>query len=308
MSQAAHMRFDQLQATNPVYREACNRARAAAAVHCHILLRGQVGTGRRTLAQAVHAESPRREGPFVAAFVTSEERSTPRWVDDQLARARGGTLYLSDPVELSEEAYWRLVHRFTDDVDVRLIASTRREALEFSHDSSILWQGVQDLASEVVVDLPPLRARPEDIVPLFLQFAAEAAPGRVEACTEAAERALVEYAWPGNLLELRLVASQAARAAGGAVVAAGDLPLDGVPRLGEPPMPLHVDRETQVLRRHALGVLRRFGGDMERSAHALGVTLSCLYEKMKRYRIARGEYGGTTPIDRAPHWGREKEA
>ena len=104
------------------------------------------------------------------------------------------------------------------------------------------------------------------------------------------------------------MASQAARAAGGAIVAAGDLPLDGVPRLGDPPLLLNIDRETQILRRHALGILRRFGGDVDRSAVALGVSRSTLYKEMKRYRIAPGDYGRPSPIQRPPPRDREAEA
>ena len=299
MSRVAGLRFDQLQAANPIYKEAWGRARAVAAGRAHMLLRGHVGSGRLTLARAVHLESPRREGPFVAAFVTSEERSTPRWVEEQIARARGGTLYLSDPVDLYDEASSYLAERFAERPDVRLIASTRRVAFDFDMDPHVLGRDLRDLAGDVVVDLPPLCERPEDVVPLFLQFAAEtaAAFGRPapEACTEGAQRVLLEYEWPGNLLELRVVASQAAQTAVTGGGTAADLAIDGVPANAEPAFPLRADRETEALRRHALGVLHRFGGDVDRSAQALGVSRSALYRKMKRYRIGPADLGRPTP-------------
>lgn len=176
-------------------------------------------------------ESTRREGPFVVAFVPTEERSTPGWIDQQLHRASGGTLYLYDPADLSHEAQERLCAHLSECDDVRVIAATRYVPADFVLGSDPVWSPLRELVGEVVVELPPLRSRTEDVVPLFLQLAAEAAalhgPSPVETCTEAAQRRLVEYAWPGNLLELRVAAVRAASVATGGIVALGDLPLDG---------------------------------------------------------------------------------
>ncbi len=293
MTQPTYLMFDQLQAANPTYKKAWGQARAAAAGRAQMLLRGLVGTGRRTLARAVHLESPRREGPFVAACATSEERTTPRWIDEQLARAQGGTLYLSDILDLYWEADSHLFERLADGVDVRLIASTRRVALDFE----LGRMGLRDDANQVVIDLPPLYDRPEDVVPLFLRFASEAArhAGRpdIETCSETVQRVVSEYAWPGNLLELRHVASMAAWSASGGAVEVGDLAIEGAAETREPVVPLPTDRETQVLRRHVLHLLRRYRGDVHRAAAAFGVSRSAMYERMRHYGISPA--GGRDP-------------
>mgnify|MGYP001574499731 CR=1 FL=1 len=284
MERDSERRLDQIQSGNTRMQHALRLAADIAGTQAHLLLQGEHGTGRRTLARAIHDASPRRRGPFLEAFARGSTRPTAEWLRERLLLADGGTLYVWDVEELPLDCLVLIENRSEIAAGTRVIAGTSHEGPTFACDP----------LCEVVIQLPPLRRRPEDVVPLFLELASEAsiAMGRfpVEGCLDAAAGLLAEHAWTDNLFELRHVAWQAACTASGGFVTVRDLAIPCAEEAADSPMPRPSDRESKVLRRHALHVLRREGGDVDRAATALGVSRSGFYKKIKRYRIRREDF------------------
>jgi sigma-54-specific transcriptional regulator len=219
-----------------------------------VLIIGATGTGKELVARQVHERS-RRRGPFVAvncgAFnetlveaelfghdagaFTGAQRAKPGWFE----AAEGGTLFLDEIGELplaqqvkllrvlQERQVVRVGSRQAIDIDVRLVAATNvdlsqaAEAGEFRRD---LWYRL----NTVTLNLPPLRQRRDEILPLARHFAgvyAARLSRPVPQLSEEAEHALLAHEWPGNIRELENVIHQALLLGTGDVLHADDLRL-----------------------------------------------------------------------------------
>jgi transcriptional regulator with GAF, ATPase, and Fis domain len=221
----------------PVFRVALDRALIAAGSGCNVLLVGETGTGKELFARAIHEASSRALGPFVAVncggipaeLVESElfghEKGSFTGAtserDGVFAQADGGTLFLDELGELPaaqqphllralETRFIRRVGGTRErPVDIRLVAATNR--LDLDRASSPLRADVFHRVATLVIELPPLRARREDIPLLIDSFLAELEVEfgpRVIAPEVVA--ALVEHDWPGNVRELRHAVHRAA--------------------------------------------------------------------------------------------------
>jgi two-component system, NtrC family, response regulator HydG len=235
-------------------REAVRVLRRAAPTGATVLLEGESGTGKELAARALHAESRRARGPFVAincaalpgelverelfghvrgAF-TGAERDSPGLFE----AAEGGTLFLDEVGDLAlpaqakllrvleERAVTRLGSTAPVPVDVRLVAATHRSleglVAERSFREDLLYR-----LRVITLHLPPLRERRADILPLALHFVAELAArhGRpVADLDEGARRLLLAHDWPGNVRELRNALERAVVLVEGEEIRAGDLP------------------------------------------------------------------------------------
>ncbi|MBZ5710559.1 XylR N-terminal domain-containing protein [Nannocystis pusilla] len=188
-----------------------------AATALPVLFEGEPGVGKRHLARALHDRSPRASGPFVVVRAGALDRAG---LADALARARGGSLLVADLDRLSPELQDRLLHAFdAGDHDLRWLASTRAD---LRRGGGVRDELVQRLGA-FPIWLPPLRERREDIPLLLGRFLAEhaRAPGeRPRGVTEAANNALLDHDYPGNVRELW------ARVARAAVLAGDDEPID----------------------------------------------------------------------------------
>jgi two-component system nitrogen regulation response regulator NtrX len=207
-------------------RETLSRVGPAEAV---VLITGETGTGKERVSRALHAAS-RRTGRFIAvncaaipetlleselfghergAFTGATQRRVGR-----IESADKGTLLLDEigdmPLELQskllrvleEREVERLGGTSATRVDVRVLAATHRDLSEAVKAGTFR----QDLFYRLNVfplRVPPLRERPEDLVPLIQAFCADLAGGKPAVVEPEAERALRAYAWPGNVRELR---------------------------------------------------------------------------------------------------------
>ena len=266
-----------------------------------VLIRGETGVGKEHVARALHERGRRQNGPFVPLnggglpreLIESELFGHERGAftgavqahRGAFEQAHGGTLFLDEVAELPADLQTRLlrvleswhVRRVGSEaarrVDVRLVCATHRDLREMVHEGrfrSDLYYRIHRL----VVEVPPLRARPADIACLAQHFLLQMQPevGERRIDPQALER-LHGYPWPGNVRELRNVLELAAVDGDGALIdlAAVDRSLR---RVSEP----SVLRPSADSLREAL---EQYGGNMSAAARALGIPRSTLRDRLK---------------------------
>jgi two-component system, NtrC family, response regulator AlgB len=301
-----------LETASPRMRAVIEVVHKAAAHDVSVLLRGESGTGKGVLARTLHALSPRGERPFVVVncptlseeLLASELFGHARGaftgaVRDQAGRveaAEGGTVFLDEIGEISpalqakllrflqERKFERIGENLTRTADVRIVAATNRD-LEAAVRAGRFREDLLYRLNVVEVTVPPLRERPEDVLPLarsFLAFFARSARRPVPELSPAAEKALASYSWPGNVRELRNAVERAAILAPGQILEPEGLPeriaaqVAGAPCLGGDFTLEDVEKE------HILRVLAR-APTLEDAARILGIDASTLWRKRKRY-------------------------
>jgi DNA-binding NtrC family response regulator len=283
-----------------------------------ILIRGESGTGKEVVARAIHYASPRRERPFLAVncaalsdnLLESELFGHEKGAftgADKMRRGRfeladGGTLLLDEISEippglqakllrvLQENAFERVGSSTTQQVDVRVIATSNRD-LESAVAEGAFRQDLFYRLNVVPIDLPPLRARVDDIPELSRHFLHRCAR-RDSAATRHIEpdaiRALQKYHWPGNVRELQNIIERAnvLESEPGRVRAAtiepwlrapGASPARAAESLAGRPL---ADIEKQVI----LSTLQQFRGHRIKTATALGIGVRTLGMKLKKWR------------------------
>jgi two-component system, NtrC family, response regulator GlrR len=227
--------FGELHGTSPAIRAVFAILERAAACDFTLLIEGETGTGKELAAESVHAESRRRDGPFVVVDCGS---IAPNLIESELfghergaftgavARrtgafeaAHGGTLFLDEIGELPGELQSRLLRALErreikrlgsteyTPVDIRIIAATHRDLREEVNRRRFRSDLYYRLAV-LRVTMPALRQRPEDLLPLVTAIVAQPGVGVVEG-PEAALLSpafideLARHQWPGNIRELR---------------------------------------------------------------------------------------------------------
>jgi DNA-binding NtrC family response regulator len=224
--------FRRLMGSSPALERILKQARAVASTSATVLLAGENGTGKEMLARAVHEESPRAAGPFIAVscaalpedLIESELFGHEKGAFTGASQAKmgrfeladGGTLFLDEIGELSQAVQVKLLRVLQDrtferlggtktlTVDIRLIAASNRD-LEQEVEEKRFRRDLFYRLNVVPLQLPPLRERREDLPVLAAHFATKAADkhGRPPVALDAALiEALQEYDWPGNVREL----------------------------------------------------------------------------------------------------------
>jgi DNA-binding NtrC family response regulator len=179
-----------------------------------VLITGEHGTGKGVVAREIHALSRRAAGPFVEVSCTATPAARlEEEMPGLLAAADGGTLFLDEVDALSpvlQAAVLGLID--APPRDVRLVVTTHVDLGDIVHRRAFS-AGLLARFARSTVALPPLRERPDDIVPLARHFADRLARrhGGVLRLTRDAEARLRGYRWPGNVRELVDVIESAAR-------------------------------------------------------------------------------------------------
>jgi two-component system, NtrC family, response regulator AlgB len=304
-----------LDSRSPLMRTLIDTARQAAVSEATILLLGESGTGKNVLAREIHRWSPRAEHPFVVVSCTtlSEQLleselfghmrgSFTGAVKDKPGRleaANGGSVFLDEiadlPVTLQakllrflqERRFERVGGASTIEVDARIIAATNRN-LEQEVAQGRFREDLYYRINVIVLSVPALRERREDIITLAQQFLTTAAarnrrPG-LKFAPEAAQ-ALSHYRWPGNVRELRNAIERAVALSRGDSIRQEDLP-DSIFRPQTPPrsVPESSVSLEEVEREHILRVLAD-AVTLEEAADTLGISVATLWRKRKRYGI-----------------------
>ena len=304
---------------SPQLRSAVEVIKRAAASTSTILLLGESGTGKEVFARAIRQWSPRRDKPFVVVncVALSEElleselfghergafTGAHQMKRGKLELADGGSAFLDEIGDLKPRLQAKLLrvlqeHEFERvggtkpiQVDLRFVAATNRHLDKAIRDGSFR----EDLffrLNVVTVTLPPLRDRPEDIVPLATHFLSRycSTLGKgIKEITVDGWELLKRYRWPGNVRELANVLERAVVLSRGDKITSEDLPLgavSGSPELptSEVPAGFHeavVAHKRQIIRE----ALQRSGGNQSRAANALGLQRTYLSRLIKELQV-----------------------
>jgi two-component system response regulator HydG len=276
-----------------------------------VMVFGESGTGKEIVARALHANGPRRGGPFLALNVAavpgelleSELFGHVRGAFTGATAARvglleaasGGTLFLDEVAEMPLPLQAKLlravqegeVRRVGDTrvfgVDVRFVCATHRD-LRARVAEGLFREDLYYRLKVLSLRVPPLRERRDDILPLAHAFvAAERRPA--SGLSPETERALLAYRWPGNVRELGNALKHGCALARGGTIRPEHLPEE----LRAPPAPGGAAglprRLAEVERAHVLATLEACGGSQAEAARALGIGRTTLWRKLRQYGL-----------------------
>ncbi|MEO8061448.1 MAG: sigma 54-interacting transcriptional regulator [Pseudomonadota bacterium] len=219
--QAVH-NFDEIIGASAGLTRVLENVSRVAPTEATVLIVGESGTGKELIARAIHAASRRQLGALIKLDCAAlRDQDVP--LDATFALAHGATIFLDEIGELNLDSQAELLRALqrqeadraaqgTDGrIDVRIVAATNRDLRRLTHDG----QFREDLYYRLNVfpiELPPLRARPDDIPPLVQFFAQKYAPRagrRVDGIDPDTLAALTRYPWPGNVRELENLVERA---------------------------------------------------------------------------------------------------
>lgn len=308
--------------TSPAMEKVRDLIERVAESDASVLITGESGAGKEVVARALHNHSRRAAGPFVAlncaavpeALLESELFGHTRgaFTDARqaqpglLVEARGGTVFLDEigdmPLELQpkllrvvQERRLRPVgsaHEVA--VDVRFIAATNRD-IESAVEEKRFREDLYFRLNVVRIDVPPLRARPGDILPLaqrFLTTFASASSKAVSSISGAVAERLLSYSWPGNVRELQNCMARAVALARFTEIGVEDLAervretrnTDVALASSDPALLLSME---EIERRYIMHVLATVGGNKTTAARVLGIERKTLYRKLEHYQKAK---------------------
>src|SRR5436309_277590 len=317
---------------SPAMRKVMDLVEKVAPSKASVVITGQSGTGKEMVARAIHQLSPRRDKAFIAincsaipaglmesemfghergAFTGADQRRLGAW-----ELADGGTLFLDEigdlPLELQakflrvleDERLRRLGGKSEIAVDVRVISATNRDLKE-EIKAGRFREDLYFRLNVFHIPLAPLRERREDIgllVQHFMDRFSREGGKRTQGISPQALKLLQDYAWPGNIRELRNTLERGVILCGAGVIDVEHLPAELATGGGESAylkLPFGLPLR-EVEKEYILNSLSRLQNNKARTAQALGISEKTLYNKLYRYsgkgpRGKEDEYGEGEP-------------
>jgi len=299
---------------DPVMSETFELAERVAGTESSVLITGETGTGKDVLANFIHRSSLRRNGPFVSVNCASFQESTLEnelfghekgaFTDAKERKlgffeiASGGTIFLDEISEmplgmqakllhvLEKGEFYRLGGTRVIRSDARILAATNRNILKSVKNGSFR----EDLYFRInmfTIDMPPLRRRPDEIIPLAELFLKDV--NAIKFLSDTAKERLLSYSWPGNVRELKHVINRANILAIDEFIDVEHL------RIEEPWQPSQgreteeAGWETRTLRQLEIEHMRRVLTTVKwkriEAAGILGIDPKTLYRKIKMYGL-----------------------
>jgi DNA-binding NtrC family response regulator len=316
-------RFGGLVGSSRKMREVFTLLERMAAGGADVLIQGETGTGKEGCAEALHNESPRKDGPFVIVDLAGVPGSL---VESELfghvkgaftgaqgdragafERANGGTVFLDEIGELPLELQPRLLRVLerrqvkrvgANDyrtVNVRVIAATHVD-LEGAIQAGKFRRDLFHRLAVLRVTLPPLRERPEDI-PLLVDTMLELNGRPPSALSDQTRALLTQYPWPGNVRELRNVVEQVVSLGEEALPAMEPLPGEGANKSAGPDLDLPFKEAKEKLiegfeRDYLSGLIERCEGNISRASREAGIDRVYLRKLLRKHGLDQKATGG----------------
>lgn len=300
-------------AVSPLMEAVFRDASLVAPSESRVLLTGESGVGKEILADVIHAWSPRAAGPLVKVNCAAipetlleselfghEKGSFTGATAQRIGRfeqADGGTILLDEIAELSPALQAKLL-RVTQDgrfhrlgsnadvqADVRILAATNRN-LEEQVKSGRFREDLFYRLNVMELNIPPLRERREDILPLANCFLDELTEGRARLSSSVAD-GLEKYSWPGNVRELRNAMERAALLSRGELILPEHLParVQSAATISATTIePGDAQRLEEIERQAVVQALRKNNFNRTETAKALGISRRALLYKLQRLR------------------------
>jgi transcriptional regulator with PAS, ATPase and Fis domain len=318
LGRTATFKFDNIVCRNKIVKTVVARAKKVANSPSTILLTGESGTGKEVFAQAIHNASAREGRPFIpincgaipkeliqselfgyeaGAFTGADRKGRM----GKFEIADGGTLFLDEIGDMPLKMQINLLKVIADrsvvriggakqiPVDVRLIAATNQNLLD-EIEKGNFREDLYYRLNVVPFRLPPLRERPEDVIPIAEYHLARISRRFGKSITRIhpdAKKALAAYPWQGNIREVRNAIEQAVNMAPGNIILLIHLPeyihnqeIPGIPTQNHKPFNL------SVLEKETIGrALCHYNGNITQASKALGIGRNTLYDKMRKYSL-----------------------
>ena len=307
--------LDGMIGNSPAMMETFDTIRQVAPTRATVLIQGESGTGKELVAKAIHRLSTRSEGPFVpvhcaalsehlieselfghekGAFTGAMERRIGRF-----EKSAGGTLFLDEISEIDASVQVKILRALEErqiervgsdkpiDVDTRLVGATNRD-LQAMVDRGEFREDLFYRLYVVVIHLPPLRERGDDVVLLlnhYLQRFNEEHGKRIEGFSAAAIDVLTAYRWPGNVRELRNLVERVTVLTRGRNIEVRDIPASIRERAGTDVSPEADLTVEEMEKRMILRALEKTGGNRTKAAEKLGISRRTLHRKLNEYGI-----------------------
>jgi DNA-binding NtrC family response regulator len=313
-----HASFENIITVAPGMERVLERARLSAATDASVLIVGETGTGKEMLARAIHQASPRAAMPFLAVNSGALPREL---VESELfgfrrgaftgahadtpgifSTASGGTVFLDEIGEMPKDVQVKLLRVLQEGelrpvgatkavhVDVRVVSATNRSLNDLR--ATLLREDLYFRIATVVLQVPPLRSRQEDILVLSQHFAARLTRryGREITLARSALELLLCYAFPGNVRELQSLIESASAVSedNPQIITDKDLRplLSGALPEASPSIamgqPVSMEQMERVTIQQAL---RMAEGNRTKAAALLGISRDTLYRKLRQYQV-----------------------
>jgi DNA-binding NtrC family response regulator len=306
--------FDNIIGSSPAMQEVFDVIEQVARTKASVLITGESGTGKELVAQAIHQNSPRAKAPFVklhcaalaetlleselfghekGAFTGAVGRREGRF-----KQADGGTLFLDEIGEISpaiqvkllrflqERTFERVGGNETVKVDVRIITATNRD-LNAEAAAGKFREDLFYRLNVVNIEMPPLRARPSDLLPLatfFLNRFAKENGKRIDGFANDAVERIGSYRWPGNVRELENIVERAVVLCDGSKLTAKHLPA-GVGASSRSSVRVPGSTMDEIERHAILATLEACGGRTAQAAQMLDISVRKIQYKLHEYGV-----------------------
>jgi len=322
-------RFDEIIGSHPSMQALLKKVAQVAQTRANVLILGESGTGKELIAASLHQNSKRNAARFVklncaalsesvleselfghekGAFTGAVSRREGRF-----EQANGGTLFLDEISEvppavqikllrfLQEREFERVGGNETLKVDVRIVAATNKDLMHLVNEGRFR-EDLYYRLNVVRIAVPPLRARPSDVLRLanhFLQRAAAENEVEVMGFTETAKLLMMDYPWPGNVRELQNTVEQAVVLTETGWVDVDDLPIRAEgPQVAEGLKLIIPGATLAEIERYAITeTLKAVGGSTTRAAEVLGISRRTVQYRVREWGLGHSNAPGETDSD-----------
>jgi DNA-binding NtrC family response regulator len=299
-------------ARSPLMQAVFHDASLIAPSESRVLITGESGVGKEVLAEVIHSWSARASGQIVKVNCAAipetlleselfghEKGAFTGATAQRIGRfemANGGTIFLDEIGDMSPHLQAKLL-RVTQDglfnrvgsnrelhTNARILAATNRQ-LEEEVKAGRFREDLFYRLNVVELHLPPLRERPEDILPLASAFISEFTQGKARFASSVTD-CLMHYTWPGNVRELRNAMERAALLSRGELILPDHLPARVRSVEQSPPIvePAEAERLGEIERQAIFQALRKHDYNRTETAKALGISRRALIYKLQRFR------------------------